>query len=1209
MSRKEKEKNQSTSKYRKFKVSPLIFVIAVIEVLVLVGVSTFAWFSFTSSKTLDSGIIGVEADSGLDIDFQYANKEDYINIWNYIDDDFEFEPVTSLDGRNVFIPTSGTFASQDTGNIIFRDGTINDINTKYLNIDFELTNTSDYDMDIYLNNTSFFKVRNSQDELEESRALRLAFYTNDGNSGNVGSSLIAGSSGSSDGSDSSSTVSEDSCTIYFDSDTISGWSGNIYAYVYDNDSPVVSPEYLSAWPGLQMTRVSGKIYSVTFSNPSEGTNLLTYDKVIFTDGDGHQTVAKTVKKDYLYQYSGTTGSPYTTNTVYFVKPYDWSTVYCHTWTSAGNTHSYTTWPGDEMQYVGSGIYSYTYNATSGSNSRIDGFLFDNGNQGSGNQTVDISTNPSPNNRIYVASGSGTYSASQATRTGTSTVLHFNAESQSDTAAMKYNKVYFFNSFGWEKPYATVTIGSGSQMNTCDIPMVSLSGNVYYCSIPEVYTHVYFRDKNQGNNVRLRTTQDDIVDGTVYRPKDDEFDGGGSYLMSTFEYDTHIQESGYPVISPGVSVGFQRPYSPVVTINPTSGKATEVIPAFSNSIDDYIYSDTGKPVFSIKSGHMLSLSMVLWLEGTDSATDDDTYPAHNIQLRLEFATVTHKTQPVTEDVAYNTGESGYYTYNFYDKTRELWTSDRQSTESGVTVAPVMQLYDNTIKRGYLMEPSDYGSYDGKRKVSCWSVKAPQSIATCGHDIIFRRVNPYDEDEVWNYWYAGPVAGSGSVSSNLPIYDIAKTGSGDDLTISFTAFADGSPLSSMPGVGSGADVPAKSCGGLWGNHAVRTVTLYDAEANQPLKHNGSDGIITVNYSYTYTANNANVRPVMIEYKASGPNYGSFYYIIMPNAAYTANGQTGVTCTFKNYINFDPGYAINSDRNSNITFQKSYPGGKVSGDYFALYTDNAGQNASYWGSDMLYVQTNSETQSAVYSGSTGTYGPRLFQVKFTDGTNNKWCYFRYNSNLNPSSGTGFACVIPNDKAYTSFKLQRNNYDTPDTLYNETSSISLGSTNVTIADPRSSSNNRTVRVVHANNHGYCVTHFESKITLQTTQTSMGTNTYIHAWGDSGNLNNASWPGNYMYQQGTAGSNPTLYQFHYDNLNVLKYNKIIFAYWVDGNNNAGGQSNQQTLSIDNIYTQMIFESKNGNNINWTGNNGNQETMKTSTWTIGSWPHTTIQTS
>lgn len=1197
MSRKSLKK--STSKYRGFKTSPLIPIVAVIEVLVLIGVSTFAWLTMSANKHLDSGVISAEADSGLDIDFKYANENDYINIWNYVDKDFEFEPVTSLDGRNVFIPTTGTFNSQQTGNMVFRDGTVNDINSKYLNIDFELTNTANVPVEVYLNNNSYFKVRDTSNNLEESRALRLAFYPNNGKSGNVGSSLIHNSSNSaSDGNDDSADTDPNAYTVYFDN-TDAKW-GDVYAYFYDSDDGT-SPEYQTAWPGVKMARVSGKTYSVTITNPSSNHGVK-YDQLIFNNGDGTKSSTYTLtdtaamRAGYVFKASGNP-SVYSAKTVYFLKPKSWNNVYCHAFDNT-NSRYYTTWPGDEMKYVGSGVYSYTYNS-----STTGKILFDNGSEGGTNQTEDFT--PTAGNLYYCTGATGSNGRYTATPYG----------SYSSTS---YKTIYFFNTYGWNKPYASVSLSTSESINACDIAMVSLSGNVYYCTVPNIYDKVYFRDKEQGNNADLRTEKVVTVDGTVYRPKDDK-DSNGYHYMDTFIYSTYIQESGYPVISPGVSAGFQRPYSPVVNIDSQTGAATEVIPAFSNSIDNYIYG-SHTPVFTIEAGHMLSLSMVLWLEGTDSSTDGSTYPSNNIALKLEFATLTKNSQatPPGEDVELNVGESDYNTYYFYDRTREIWTSDRQSTESGVTVAPVMQLYDNTIKRGYLMTPKEYSSYDGKKKVSCWEVDAPRSITTLGHDIIFRRVNPYDEDEVWNYWHAGRVAGTNSqtVYENLEDagntryepYSIADSVSGTHHTISFTAFSDGSPLSSMSGVGSNANVPEKSCGGLWGNHTVRTVTLYDGIIGQPL--DDEQGVMTVQYNYTYKVGNTNTRTVSIEYKASTGSNG-FYYFIMPNVAYANK----VDCTFKRYKNFNDKYAINSkEKNPNITFVKAFKDAntprKVIGDYVEITQKTSQLNSDnydwYWGSDMLYVQTNVDTKDLLYTSSSNSSGARIFQVKFSDNSSNsRYVTLYYNGSLNPSgTGTGFACVVPNERVYTKLRLQRGDFY-GNTIYNETSDTTVHHDNnkdITITDPYTGASN-TIYMNHMNNKGIETTHFEAKITIQTTQTSYGKDTYLYAYTGSNKL--ADWPGVKMYSDGSTGSNPTLYKFSY-NLNVSKYRSLNFAYWVDSNNNNGGQSDNQTINIDDLTTEMVYESKNQNNINWTAKYGTKETIKTNPWTIGSWPHLTF---
>ncbi len=1196
--KKSKRSKKSTTKKRTFKVSPLIPVIAMVEVLVLIAISTYAWFYIQASKVIGSGTISVDPDSGLDIDFKYSNVDDYINIWNYVGSDFKFEPGTSLDGRTIYFPTSGTFGNDTTPTTVFRDGTVNDINSKYLSIDFELTNNSDYDQYVYLNNKSYFHVQNvNSDAYEESRALRLAFYQNDGNSGNVGSSLLRSGS-SSDGGVIDTPASADAFTIYFEN-TNSSWgtTPNISAYFYDSDDNS-NPNYHTSWPGVKMDRVSGQTYSVTIENPTT-TNGLKYDKLIISNnGSDSQRVTVSSKltsadNGNKYVVSGSSSS-YSEHTIYFVKPYSWEHVYCHTWHSTGSsTVSYTNWPGDEMTYVGSGIYSYSYDG-----SNTGGFLFDNGSEGGTNQTVDLSVGGGANGNLYYCTGTtgagGKYTATSTSYTG-----------------LTYSTIYLFNTYNWDKPYATVSYNAGSSVTTCDIAMTSLSGNVYYCTVPNtIYTQVYFRAKNQVND-SYRTKQDSIVDQQVYRPNDTMVYDNGHYYhdFRTFMYDRYIKKTGYPVISPGVSAGFQRPYSPVVTIDAYSGAATEVVPAYSNSIDNYILG-SGTPLFILKKNHMASLSMIMWLEGTDDACTGASYAGKQIDLRLEFSTQYFPDGENNPPVIVNPGDSNAYIYNFHDKTREIWTSDRQPTESGVTVAPVMQLYDNTTKRGYLMSPSKYASYNGKQKVSCWTVSAPQSIALKGHDIIFRRVNPYNEDEVWNYWHAGPVAGSGSPdeSGNLTVYDIAKsTTTVTNDTINFTAFADGSPLSTMSGLSGDTDstycVPTDSCGGLWGNHSVRTVTVYDGLRNQPLKDD--NGVLTVNYQYPYKTGSTTQRTVKIEYKASGPENKSFYYMIMPNIAYANN----VYCSFKRYTNFDPGYAINSaEKNPDITFVGYYgKGQKVSGDYFELNQLTGGSNTdySYWGSDMLYVQTNKFTQNYCYtSSSSSDNNARLLQVHFTaastefDDSADRYAYLYYNGNLNPTGdGCGYACVVPNDRNYNKFRIENCSYNGT-TKYHITNGINiLGASNVAFSDSYTGlSYNMKVRYLDQN--GLTLTSITAKVHLQTTNADINRSPNCYNFSSS-NGKPAEWPGLGMTWEADV-SNMKKYWVE---LEVSKFNKVIFAYW-------GGSSQSQELTLDahSIKNGDVWESKNSTNVGRVVTGSDNKTLRfANDWTASSWPHLTFQ--
>lgn len=1223
MINKQKKSKKSTTKKHTFKISPLIPIIAIIEVIILVVISSYAWFFVQASKVIGSGTISVDADSGLDIDFQYSNIDDYINIWNYVGQDFKFEPATSLDGRNIYFPTSGTFDNSNTQNIVLRDGTVNDINSKYLSIDFELTNTSDYDQYVYLNNNSFFTVKQGE-ELQESRALRLAFYQNDGNSGNVGSSMLDSSNGSSDGDSGSTNVSADSYTLYFDNSS-SNW-GTVYAYFYDSDDG--NPIYHTAWPGIQMSRVNGKTYSLTIDNPATNHGVK-YDKVIFNNNTGTQTATFSLtssEKGHKYTTAGDQGA-YSENTVYFLKPSSWTNdngdVYCHAWTGSGSsTNAYTTWPGDKMQYVGSGLYAYSYDSD-----HTGGFLFNNNNDTNRLdwQTQDISIDANTNGSIYYCDGGWS--------SGKRTVTRYTTYSY---AAMPYSTVYLFNTYGWTQPYATVSVSGATDESlvTSNIALTSLSGSVYYCTVPAIFDTVYFRQKDQ-TAINKRTEKATVNQQMVYRPLAST--GSFGYQLTTFYYSSYIMDEGYPVISPGVSAGFQRPYSPVITIDAISGLATEIIPAYSNSIDNYILG-SGTPLFTLKANHMASLSMIMWLEGTDSACVGDLYPGNTIDFKLEFSTLYYTSEEgSTQQHIVNPGDSASYIYNFYDRTREIWTSNRQSTESGVTVAPVMQLYDNTTKRGYRMSPSATTSYDGKQKTSCWSVEAPRSIALLGHDIIFRRVNPYDEDEVWNYWHAGPVAGNGSVSTNnLTVYDVAFS---NGNTVSFTAFADGSPtdenltaaylnthasdasnptaeeLEDAEDAVAAAGVPPLSCGGLWGNHSVRLVTLVDGMNGQPLRNN--DGIVTVKYSFPYKVDNTTLRTATIEYKASGPEYNSLYYIVMPAAAYT----NGLTCTFKNYTNFNGSYAINSDRNDRITFQNSYGDNQaISGDYCQLSRKTNGDDVTFWGSDLLIVQTSSETQSHYF---TGQDRDRLTQVHFysnsTPGktgahtSGDQYTFLYYNSQFNSNDGTGFVTVVPNDRTYYKYSVELCPYSGSENgskLRHMSELQTLTYTTQSIVD--SQGGTYTMKINHLNGDNVCkLQEVWAYIYLQTNYKAVNKDPRVYNYCSDSSVGEAwSWWNSWTMTSVGAVSGTDMWMYRYA-LRTSKYDMAIFFFPQQYNK----QGNAVSVSVTDAPTGQIYQCNsysNGNpyvqklNDTYAGLTEKDDTTVT-LYKESKWPHYTAQ--
>jgi hypothetical protein len=1214
MSRKMTEK-KSTSKYRNKKgLAPIIPVIAIIEVLVLIAASTYAWYYLAANKTVETDIITVAPDSGLDIDFKNANTNDSINIWEYINDDFKFEPATSLDGRNIYFPTSGTFGSVDTSEMKFRDATINDINSKYINIDFELTNTNpNTKMEVYLNNSSYFYVVDNDQNISDSRALRLAFYPNDGSTGSVGSEMVYNDKNS-DSEDNSGDAADKMFTVYFDN-TDTQWA-NVYAFFYDSHSDqgrypdsnnknywAVNPNTKSAWPGEKMTRISGATYALSFSNPvvkkataltatpvylkdeygnyvyqkdSEGNFILdendekikiestfsdgttqyeidettcvterTYDTVIFTNYNGTQTVKLKLNNDNtkkIYKYSSSVSdydtssasvNNYSTKTIYFAAPSWWrdkdsnnnqraphAFTYYHDDVNNKDV-GYSSWPGDAMKYLGSGIYSYEYNENQdGYIVFNDGFASDE-NSDVYNQTYDYALSDGDSGCLYYVSNLSKDSSNKP-KYECAEFSGKKADGVTDTsqyAEMPARTIYFYNSYGWNTPYMTIyveTVNNNAKVTYYNIPLTSLTGNVYYATIPQIFTQVYFHAKDEYANANTRTkllgsglTTDEHNDGSVsirngyvYRPvtKRTGVDNGSGgtfdddyYPVSAFEYANHIGRDGYAVISPGSSAGFQRAYSPVVDINHETGAVNEILPAFANSIDKYI-NNSEKKLLELEPNSMLSLSMIIWLEGTDRDCKAEDYASNLIKLRLEFST-----QIV------NQSETNVYTYRFYDKTNEFWTSDRITTESGQKISPVMQLYDETVKRGYLMKVPDdgYVSYNNNTKVGVWEVQAPRSIVDYGHDISFRRVNPYDEDEVWNYWHAGPCSkgvhdGTTNVSKGA-IYKQAFTATSTGGTISFTAFGDGSPTTELLTANDSevTDAPSRSCGGLWGLHEIHKLYVLDARGLVDNLNNTGlttyDGALTVryNYNYYYTVDSSlQYDTVDIEYRSSGyneeGNYNSIFVFVMPQDIYDqyakyvgTSNLVSTSCYFRKYQNFNSKYAMNSEENNRLTLFSAnvYNAGTISGDFFEFGYDvtNADSNSAdlvaknYWGSDILYFQSkydsgnsNDDTASAMYtqfadSSWQSNDGNHLLRVRFFAnkianysgievgktvlGENDQEDFYSIlfqNDNFKGSGHHGFACVIPNDKQYYFYRVEScDNQQT--TINNATKQIQL--------------------------------------------------------------------------------------------------------------------------------------------------------------------------
>lgn len=1049
-------KKSLSKKLNIFRTSPLIGVVAIIEVILLICVSTFAWFVFADNNKLDTDIISVEPDSGLEIDFNDASDNDYINIWNYLNE-FQFEPVTSLDGRNIFVPTSGTFNATDTSNIKFREATVNDMNSKYINIDFTLSNTSEEDMPVFLNSKSYFRFADSA----HGKALRLAFYQNDGSSGKVTSSLLS--------------------------------------QEYDGEEPTEPPTEVEPTEGPGDTQANFLIYFDVTGSSWDQVWIET-DHTAILEGNNNRCfqMTKHPKYDTIYYIDlKTLITDIDDSLLTFIK-------FRRDPNSNDSTYTSVQLPEHDIYHN----YLYKFKLDSSGNAYAGNY-----NSGYGmllEESPTIFDGEAPD---LGGEDSGDSGATEAP-----------TEAPTTPDSEEKVTVYFYNTLGWNPPYAYIWQSNDINTKDDDVPLSAwpgkpmnhISGSVYYYTFNAKYDSIIFNDGNsQGGAVKTGDIYP-VKDGHIYMIGDPNPDNTLNWEVE--DYVGAVDGGTYPVISPGVSTGFQRPYAPVIEIDNNSGSSKVVIPAFASSIDDYNYG-SNNPLFTIKAGQTMSLSMIVWLEGTDPDCTEDVYAGKDIDMNLIFATK-------------DSGED-MYTYKFLDKTRENWIDDKVTTDTGVSFKPVIQLYDVDNQKGYMMSVHD----DEEGNPTIWQCIAPADLINSEH-IMFRRVNPMNEDEVWNYWDTDGFKDLGIVNNSV---------------VTFSAFSDGAPTSAVKEDGNlYTGAPAKSCGGLWGNHAVHTVTVYDGTKDQWIKNSDLDGstsVLTMNYQYNYQ----NGKTQTVEYKASGAADKGLYYFVVPYDVYSENGSNHNEITFKRYYNFYGDYALNSDKNE-LTYHMSWKKGSCKGKFFEINGNES--NSCYWGSDMLYVQTRAILSSKIDNS--------YLQAHFSNSSGND-SYIPLNRNdyyAAKNDGYGFACVIPADKTYTTYTIERCNPNDHYTVWNATPKQD-------ISNPTSTDFTYTNTI---ENNICTIDYLFLKVYLECSTDYCGNNWDPEIYLFKGDAKEKAWPGNTMTWSSSTpeGGGSGYNQYVYD-VNVSLYDTMIFSNDYD----YGAQRRQTaniTIGSDDHVSGMIYQ-------------------------------------
>ena len=100
----------------------IISYVSLFIILALLMTATFSWFTVKDTATIDGSAFTLSAASGLRVN-QGEDMSGQIKLAT----DVKLAEASSVDGRNIYFPTTGTF-SDTTSEMTFREGTVGDKN-------------------------------------------------------------------------------------------------------------------------------------------------------------------------------------------------------------------------------------------------------------------------------------------------------------------------------------------------------------------------------------------------------------------------------------------------------------------------------------------------------------------------------------------------------------------------------------------------------------------------------------------------------------------------------------------------------------------------------------------------------------------------------------------------------------------------------------------------------------------------------------------------------------------------------------------------------------------------------------------------------------------------------------------------------------------------------------------------------------------------
>lgn len=276
----------------------------------------------------------------------------------------------------------------------------------------------------------------------------------------------SGTQNEGDGSTDSNKAVVTEGTIYYNN--TENWA-NVYAYYWSSQS-----EQLSVWPGVQMKKVEGNVYSIDLPAGSE--------YIIFNDGNALKTkdislagAGKIYNNEKWSDYSGTIADkkPDTPDSsvnyegnVFFKNTMNWKEVYIYYWSTIDP--KMTTWPGEKMNSLGDDIYGFTLPEG------VESVIF---TDGDGTQTDDLA-----------------YPGLNMICVGEKWVEMGSADLEQPEQPKEKQYVYFKNTGKWKKVCAYYWNDDNTKMTKWPgVEMEKVDGDVYRIEIPDDAKYIIFNN--------------------------------------------------------------------------------------------------------------------------------------------------------------------------------------------------------------------------------------------------------------------------------------------------------------------------------------------------------------------------------------------------------------------------------------------------------------------------------------------------------------------------------------------------------------------------------------------------------------------------------------------------------------------------------------------------------------------------------------------